>query len=142
MNFAALLIAVIPAALAVTLHVCKVWPRFAAVTGGLAIPFLIAGIPPLLHLVGHPLSPGLAMVAALAAAVGALVFLALEFFVKDHHKKRLLGRKGEPHHWRAQYATATLAVAALMIVGSWGAVRHEISHGWSQTWSSTNGPGA
>jgi hypothetical protein len=140
MNFAALLIAVIPTAIAVTLHIAKVWPRFAAIVGGLAIPFLIAGIPPLLHLVGHPLSAGWAMVVAVAAGVGALVFLALEFFVKGHSKKRLLGRKGEPHHWRAQYATATLAVAVLMVIGSWASVRHEISHGWTQTWS-TSRPG-
>lgn len=142
MDFAALLIAVIPTAVAVILHASKKLPRLAAIVGGLAVPFLIAGVPPLLRLVGHPLTAGVTMVAALAAATGSVVFLTLEFFVKGHAKKRLLGRKGDPHHWRAQYATAVLAVAVLMIAGSWAAVRHEISHGWSQTWSSVSKPGA
>jgi hypothetical protein len=141
-NWAAILIAVIPAAMAAILHVSKKLPRFAAIVGGIAVPFLIAGVPPLLRLVGHPLSPGAAMVTALAAAVGSVVFLALEFFVKGHAKKPLLGRKGEPHHWRAQYATAVLAVAVLMITANWAPIWHEVGHGWTQTWSGISRPGA
>lgn len=142
MDWAALLIAIIPTAFAAVLHVSKKLPRAAAIIGGFAVPFLIAGVPPLLHLVGHPLSPGLAMVVAVAAAVGSMVFLALEFFVKGHAKKALLGRKGDPHHWRTQYATATLAIAVLMITANWGSIRSEVGHGWHQTWSGISKPGA
>jgi hypothetical protein len=134
-NWDALLIAVVPTAVAAALHLSKKLPRPAAIIGGFALVFLIAAFKPLDHLVKHSLKPGLALVAAVTVLTGGLVFLGLELFAKDHAKKPLLGRKGQPHHWRAQYVTAAMAVAALMIAGSWAAMRHGMGSGWSQTWN-------
>lgn len=108
--------------------------------------FAVAGVPALLTLAHHPVSPGLsALIVLVGAAGGVLLFWFL--VVKGHCKHPLIKRKGAaaagaqggggqsknaPHH-RAAAAFVLIAVFGFLAVTHWGALWQTGHGGLSQT---------
>lgn len=145
MNWAPLTLAVVFATPATVMLLHGKLPRAVAILYALAALCLLAGVPPLLAFLGHPLRPGLILLGILAAALASATFFYLDV-IRGHHKDSLMGRKAigggaaggggggkKNHHVRPLVATVGLAVFGLMIALNWSSVASGIGGGFSQT---------
>ena len=142
MNWAPLTLAVVFATPATVMLLHGKLPRAVAILFALAALCLLAGVPSLLAMLGHPLKPGLVMLGIVAAALASATFFYLDV-IRGHHKDSLMGRKaiggpggggkGGSHHVRPLVATVGLAVFGLMVALNLSAVMTGVSGGFSQT---------
>jgi uncharacterized membrane protein YgcG len=151
-NWAPLILAVVFATPAVVMLLHRKAPRAVAILGALAALCIIAGVPSLLALIGHPLAPGPELLGIVAGALASGTFFYL--MLRGHHREPLrVGRKaiggggggpGGPGgqgggggrssgHVRALAASVGLAVFGLMIAMNWNAVMAGVGTGFSQT---------
>jgi len=142
--WAPLILAVIFGAPATVMLLHGKMPRAVAILFALAALCILAGVPSLLAMVGHPLRPGWVLLGIVAAACASATFFYLDV-IRGHHKDALkVGRKavgggqgggGKNHHVRPLVATVALAVTGLMVALNWAAVAQGIGGGFSQTYS-------
>lgn len=143
MNWASLTLAVVFATPALVMLLHGKLPRATAILFAIAALCLLAGIPSLLAMLGHPLKPGLILLGILAAALASATFFYLDV-IRGGHKDSLMGRKaigGAPgggggkknHHVRPLIATVGLAVFGLMVMLNWSAVMSGVTGGFGQT---------
>lgn len=145
MNWASLLLAVVLGTPAVVLLIRHKAPRAAAIMFALAAVCLLAGVPSLLALMGHPVGTGWILLGIVIAFIVSVMFFYFDV-IRGEHKSPLLGRKagggaaGQPgaggkhsHHVRPMAASLGLVVTGLLIALNWPAVLSGTSHGFSQT---------
>ena len=141
MNWAPLTLAVVFATPATVMLLHGKLPRAVAILFALAALCLLAGVPALMAMLGHPLRPGLILLGILAAALASATFFYLDV-IRGHHKDSLMGRKAiagaggggkKNHHARPLVATVGLAVFGLMVALNWPSVAQGIGGGFSQT---------
>ena len=152
MNWAPLTLAVALAAPATVMLLHGKLPRAVAILFALAALCLLAGVPSLLAMLGHPLKPGLILLGILAAALASATFFYLDV-IRGHHKDSLMGRKAitgaagggggkKNHHVRPLVATVGLAVFGLMVAINFTAVSQAVGGGFSQTLTTITHRGA
>ncbi len=143
MNWASLLLAVAFGTPAVVLHLRHKAPRVSAIMAALAVVCLIAGIPSLLRMLGHPIGTGWILLVIVAAGIVSAMFFYFDV-IRGEHKSPLLGRRGgaagqpgtgSKHnaHVRPLAASLGLVVTGLLIALNWSAVWSGTSHGFTQT---------
>lgn len=146
MNWASLLLAVVLGTPAVVLLIRHKAPRATAILGALAVICLLAGVPSLLALMGHPIGTGWVLLGIVIAFIVSVMFFYFDI-IRGEHKSPLRGRKGgatgqpgQPgaggkhnHHVRPMAASLGLVVTGLLIALNWSAVWSGTSHGFSQT---------
>lgn len=145
MNWAPLTLAVVFATPATVMLLHGKLPRAVAILFALAALCLLAGVPSLMAMLGHPLRPGLILLGILAAALASATFFYLDV-IRGHHKDSLMGRKAiagaggqgggkKNHHVRPLVATVGLAVFGLMVALNWSSVAAGIGGGFNQTFT-------
>lgn len=141
MNWASLLLAVVLGTPAAVLLVRHKAPRATAILFALAAVGLLAGIPSLLAMLGHPISPGPILLAVVALFIVSLMFFYFDI-IRGEHKTPLgrgkggaaaPGTGGKNHHARPLAACLGLVATGLVVTLNWGAVATGTSHGITQT---------
>jgi hypothetical protein len=145
-NWFPLLLAAVFGALGAALLVRHKAPRAAAIFIALGALALLAGIPSLLAMIGHPLAPGWVLLGVVVATIFAAIFFYLDIIRGEH--KNPLGRKGgggagtpgggsgKPnHHVRPLVVCLSLMVFGLMTATNFGTIASGTGHGFTQTWS-------
>ena len=88
--------------------------RIAAMLGGIAILGILATFNTFRAMLVHFSSSGIGMAVVVALLVAGVLATFLD--LRGHHKKALMGRKGEGHHLRPFLVVGVFAVAAVLFV--------------------------
>jgi hypothetical protein len=148
-NYGPLFLAAVFGTLAVVGLIRHKAPRITAILAALAVLCILAGVPSMLAMLGHPIGRGPILLGIIVATIAFAAFFYFDV-IRGEHKTPLLGRKaigggqgGQPgggggkanHHVRPLVASVGLAVFGLLIAMNWHAVISGTGGGVSQTFS-------
>lgn len=153
LNYAPLSLTAVFGTLAVVMLIRHKAPRVTAIFAALAVLFLLAGVPSLLAMIGHPIGSGPILLILIVGAIGFASFFYFDV-IRGEHKTALFSRKGggaggpaggggkANHHVRPLVASVGLVVFGLLIAMNWSAVVTGTSGGFSQGFTTITHAGA
>ena len=146
MNYDPLFLAAVFGTLAVVMLIRHKAPRVTAIFAALAVVCILAGVPSMLAMMGHPLGSGPILLGIIIAAIGFAAFFYFDVIRGEHRtpvfSRKAIGGGGQPggggggkanHHVRPLVASVGLAVFGLLIAMNWHAVLTGTTGGASQT---------
>lgn len=156
MNFDSLLLATLTGTPAAYMFARHKAPRTRSILAGVTAFFLIAGIPPLLAAIGHPVAAGWTLLGIVAGFILCALLVWHDIIKGEHNHQMFGGRKaiagagpssgggsGKKHHARPLLAAVGLVVFAMMVAINWSVIAGDASHGFGQSVTSvTNHRGA
>lgn len=151
MNYTILCVTAVFGTLAAVMIIRDKAPRARAIFAAVAVLFLLAGVPSLLAMIGHPIGSGPIL---LGIIVAAIVFASFFYFdiIRGEHKTVLFTRKGgggaggggggKASHHRSLVVCIGLVVFGLLVAVNSHAIISGTSGGFTQGFTSITHAGA